>query len=140
MTFTNVQLAYGDDAFIHIKEALEINPTNDDYYFTLYFINNAEGRQDEALKNISSAIQLNNNQPEYYYYRGELFFEKGYWKEAVSDYNRFIDSDREIHGHVFFKRAYAKLWLKHRSACEDMLKAYNLEESPENNKKKLLSG
>jgi serine protease Do len=122
------------DAFIHIKEALEINPTNDDYYFTLYFLNKAEGRQDEALKNISSAIQLNNDQPEYFFYRGELFLEKEYWKEAVSDYNRFIDSDREIPGSVFFKRGYSKLFLKDRTACEDLEKAYNLEEDKENRK------
>lgn len=119
------------DALLHIKKALEINPTNDHYYFNLYFINLLNENPEEALKNITSAIQLNNNQPEYYAYRANLYMGKESWKEAISDLNKVIDSERKKTGSIYFQRAVAKLWLQDRSACKDFEMAYSLEESAE---------
>lgn len=117
------------DAFLHIKKAIQINPTNDNYYFNLYFLNNENGDKEEALKNISSAIQLDNDQPEYYERRAKLYMEKKYWKEAVSDYDKFINSDRNVSSFPYFQRAIAKLWLEDKSACKDFQKAYSMAES-----------
>lgn len=119
------------DAYIHVKKALEINPTNDNYYFNLYYLNHADGRIDEALKSISSAIQLNQGQPEYYSYRADLYMEKEYWKEAVADYDKFIASDRNIPSYTYFQRAIAKLWLKDKTACKDLVIAFELAKRKE---------
>ena len=119
------------DAFLHIKKAIQINPTNDNYYFNLYFLNIANGDQDEALKNISSAIQLNNDQPEYYGMRAQLYMDKKYWKEAISDYDKLINSDRKVTSDIYLQRGIAKLWLQDKSFCEDFEKAYNLAETDE---------
>lgn len=114
------------DAFLHIKKAIQINPTNDNYYFNLYFLNKANGDQDEALKNISSAIQLNNDQPEYYGMRAQLYMDKKYWKEAISDYDKLINSDRNISSYQYYQRGIAKLWLQDKTACKDLEKAYGM--------------
>lgn len=119
------------DAFLHIKKAIEINPTNDNYYFNLYFLNKQNGDMDEALKNISSAIQLNDDHPEYYAFRAYLNIEKKRWKEAISDLNKYIESDREISYYAYFQRAVAKLWEKEKSACKDLEKAYSMASNEE---------
>ena len=95
----------------------------------MYFLNNENGDKEEALKNISSAIQLDNDQPEYYEMRAKLYMEKKYWKEAVSDYDKFINSDRNVSSFPYFQRAIAKLWLEDKSACKDFQKAYSMAES-----------
>lgn len=117
------------DAFLHIKKAIAINPTSDNYYFNLYFLNEANENYDEALKNISSAIQLNGESPEYHYMRAELYMLKKYWNEAIADYSKFIQSDRNITSYPYFQRAVAKLWLQDKTACKDLEKAYGMEEN-----------
>jgi len=117
------------DAFLHIKKAIEINPTNDNYYFNLYFLNNGNGDKDEALKNISSAIQLNNDKPEYYGMRAQLYMDKKYWKVAISDYDKLINSDRNITSFIYCQRGIAKLWLQDKSSCKDFEKAFGMAES-----------
>ena len=117
------------DAFLHIKKAIEIDPTDAKYYFNLYFLNNANGDKDDALKNISSAIQLDNDQPEYYYMRAELYMLKKYWNEAIADFSKFIQSDRNITSYPYFQRAVAKLWVQDKTACKDLEKAYGMAEN-----------
>lgn len=117
------------DAFSHIKKAIEINPTNDNYYFNLYFLNVKNGNYNEGLKNISSAIQLNTGSPEYHYMRADLFAIKKQWKEAIADYNIFLQSDRIFTSYHYFDRAKAKLKIQDKSACKDLLKAYSIAET-----------
>jgi serine protease Do len=119
------------DAFLHIKKAIQINPTNDNYYFNLYHLHKEKGEINDALKCISSAIQLNSDQPEYYSFRGDIYIEKKYWKEAIIDYDKYINSDRDIPAHAYFQRGYAKLWLNDNSACKDIEEAYKKEEDEE---------
>jgi serine protease Do len=114
------------DAFLHIQAALEINPTDSDYYFNLYFLNNDAGNKSEALKNITSSIQLDPGQPERYIYRSYLYIDLEQWKKAIEDMNIFINSDRVIPGAVYFSRAVCKVYIKDRTACDDFEKAYNM--------------
>ena len=114
------------DAFLHIQAALEINPTNSDYYFNLYFLNNDAGNTSEALKNITSSIQLDQDQPERYIYRSYLYIKLEQWKKAIEDLNIFINSDRVIPSAAYFSRAVCKVYLKDRTACEDFEKAYSI--------------
>ncbi len=122
------------DAYLNIKNAIALNPTNDNYYFNLYYLNNANNDKDDALKSISSAIQLNNDQPEYYVYRAQLYMEKEYWKEAVSDFNHYISSDRSIPAVTYFQRGVAKMWLDDKSGCGDFEKAFQSAESEDEKK------
>lgn len=114
------------DAFIHIERAIKINPTNDSYYFNLYYLNNEASNFDNALKNISSAIQLNDTQPEYYALRADILIQQNSWKEALADLNKFMDSDREISGYSYFQRAVCKLYLNDKTACKDLERAYQM--------------
>ncbi len=122
------------DAYLNIKNAIALNPTNDNYYFNLYYLNNANNDKDDALKSISSAIQLNNDQPEYYVYRAQLYMEKEYWKEAVSDFNHYINSDRTVPSFTYFQRGVAKMWLDDKSGCGDFEKAFQSAESEDDKK------
>jgi len=122
------------DAFLHINKAIEINPTNDNYYFNLYYLNLNAGNNQEAFKNISTAIQLNNSQPEYYSFRADLYMEKEYWKEAISDYNKFINSDRKIPSSIYFQRGLAKLMIEDRTACKDIQQSYDLTTNEDDRK------
>lgn len=114
------------DAFLHIKRAIEINPTNDNYYFNLYYLYNSNKDYEDAIKSISSAIQLNPHQKEYYGLRAQLYMNIKYWNEAVLDFDKFIDSESVIGSYAYFQRAIAKLYLQERTACKDLEKAYNL--------------
>ena len=112
------------DAFVHINKAIEIEPTDDNLYFNLYYLNLASGNTNEALKNINTAITLNDDQPEYYAYRAELYFANESWKNAEADFTKIIDSDRSVTYHTYFKRAIARLWIKKNGACKDLEIAY----------------
>jgi len=123
------------DAILHIRKAITINPTNHEYYFNLYFLNNENENYDGALKSISSAIQLNNDDWGYYYFRANVYFQKKYWKEAVEDYNTFINREkRYIPSSAYFNRAIAKLWIQDKSACQDLEKAYGMAENEDGKK------
>jgi serine protease Do len=114
------------DALLHFRKAIEIRPTDDKYYFNLYFLNEIDGNTDEALKCIASAIQLNPSQPEYYYYRARLYIKKKHWKEALTDLDKYIESDRIIPSIAYRDRGIAKVALKDKSACNDFRKAHSL--------------
>jgi serine protease Do len=122
------------DAFVHMNKAIEIEPTDDNLYFNLYYLNHASGNTNEALKNITTAITLNDDQPEYYAFRAEIYFANKSWKKAESDFTKIIDSDRSVTYHTYFKRAIARLWIKKNGACEDLDIAYSNCTSEEDKK------
>lgn len=124
-------------ALAYFKEANALRPTEHQYYFNMYFLFEATGNMEEALKSISAAIQMNKDQPEYFHYRAMLYIDMKYWKEAVDDLDRYINSDRAITGMSYFLRV-AKSFLQDSSACTDFKKAYSLEKSDKN--KQVISG
>lgn len=126
------------DALQYFKKASAIKPTEDQYYFNQYFLNQITGNYEEALEAISSAILLNSDQPEYFQSRAVLYLRKKKWREALNDLDRFIDSDRTIPGMTYFYRGVAKFWLQDNSACIDFKKAYSLAEDEKD--KELISG
>jgi serine protease Do len=115
------------DASFHINKAIELNPTNHNYYLNRYQISLEADEIDKALKSISTAIQLNSDQPELYYYRAAIYMKKEFWNEALMDLDKYLKSDREKEAIVYYQRAIVKTWLKDRSACNDFEKAYELE-------------
>ncbi len=115
-------------AIQYFKRASSLAPKEHQYYFNMYFAQDAAGNKEEALSSITSAIELN-DQPEYHQSRAMLYMELKAWENAISDWDRFINSDRAIPGISYFLRGVAKSFLHDESACLDFNKAYSLAKS-----------
>lgn len=126
-----ISYVLGDNqaAVKHFKMANTLKPKEHQYFFNIYFVREASGDKEEALSSISSAIQLNPDQPEYYQFRALLYMDMKSWENAVSDLDRFINSDRAIPGRSYFLRGVAKSFLHDESACLDFKEAHSLAKS-----------
>lgn len=115
------------DALQYFSKAIELNPTNDIYYFnrfTVFF--NQKRDYDKALEDISYAIRNRPNQGDYYQRRALVYMAQKEWKKAVTDWDLAIN----LMGDNWYSLKYrgnCKTWLEDfTGACRDWKDAYKL--------------
>ncbi len=115
------------DALKYFSLAIEVNPTDDIYYFNRYRVY-YEKKQDleKALQDISMAIRNRPNQGDYYQHRAYIYMAQKEWKKAVSD----LDIALNLMGDNWYllkMRGNCKTWLEDfTGACRDWKDAYRL--------------
>ena len=118
-----------EKAIASISAAQLSNPDHSDYHADLYALNLQLGRNEEALHHINNAIKCNDQYIEYFQMRAEVHFQMEYWKLAIDDLTKYIESGRELSSYLFKMRAEAKTKIKDDTACMDFTKAKELASS-----------
>ena len=117
------------DALQYFSKAIELNPTNDVYYFnrfTVYFKQKKD--YDKALDDISYAISISPNQGDYYQCRAFVYVAQKEWKKATTDFDLAINLIGE-NIYLLKYRGICKTWLEDfTGACRDFKDAYKLSE------------
>lgn len=108
------------DALKYFGLAIEVDPTNDIYYFNRYRVYfEKKGDMENALQDISMAIRNRPNQGDYYQHRAYVYMAQKEWKKATTDYDLAIN----LMGESWFllkQRGLCKTWLKDfTGACRD---------------------
>jgi len=94
-------LAEYDSAFYHLKNLIARYPSNTLFYYQ-YAVSLIKDRQlDKANEILDRVIQLNNKKlPQItalaFYRKGEIFFYKNQFKAAIKQYEKFLDSSKEL--------------------------------------------
>ncbi len=98
-----------EEAFNCYRNAININPNNDMYYFELGWFLNYRGCTTMAIRCVTKAIDLNPVTP-YYNLRGILFDQVGDYNKAKSDYKKAFGLSKE----VLIREAYWILLVKRK--------------------------
>jgi serine protease Do len=122
-------LGLSNESIESIKNLIKLNPTHSGYYASLYTLYLNIDSTTEALECINNAIKYNESNLDYIFYRAELNYKLGYWKDCISDYNKYLKIDRNKNASAYLSRGIAKAMIKDDSACADMKKAKDLAES-----------
>lgn len=94
-------LAEYDSAFLHLQSLTARYPNNALFIYQ-YAVSLIKDKQlDKAVDVLNRVIKLNNKKlPQItalsYYRKGEIFFKKNQFKNAIYNYEKFLDSSREL--------------------------------------------
>ncbi|MBK6485027.1 MAG: trypsin-like peptidase domain-containing protein [Chitinophagaceae bacterium] len=115
------------DALQYFTKAIELNPTNDIYYFNRYTVYYRQKRDfEKALEDISYAIRNRPNQGDYYQHRAFVYMAQKEWKKAATDFDIAINLMGE-NAYLLKYRGNCKTWLEDfTGACRDWKDAYKL--------------
>jgi len=115
------------DALQYFSKAIELNPTNDIYYFNRFTVYYKQKRDyEKALEDISYAISTRPNQGDYYQYRAFIYMNQKEWKKATTDFDLAINLMGES-SYLLKYRGNCKTWLQDfTGACRDWNDAYKL--------------
>lgn len=115
------------DALKYFTLAIEVDPTNDIYYFNRYSVYFYK-KQDysSAVQDLSYAIRNRPNQGDYYQHRAYVYMAQKEWKKAVGDFDIAMNLMGE--SWVLLKyRGNCKTWLEDfTGACRDWKDAYKM--------------
>jgi serine protease Do len=117
------------DALQYFSKAIELNPTNDIYYFNRFTVYYDQKRDyEKALEDISYAIRNRPNQGDYYQRRALVYMAQKEWKKAITDFDLAINLIGEI-PYLLKYRGSCKTWLEDfTGACRDWKDAYKLSD------------
>ena len=128
------------DALQYFSKAIELNPTNDIYYFnrfTVYY--NQKRDYEKALEDISYAIRNRPNHGDYYQYRAFVYMDQKEWKKAATDFDLALNLMGED-SYLLKFRGICKSWLEDfTGACRDLNDAYKLSDYSDTELKELIS-
>jgi tetratricopeptide (TPR) repeat protein len=74
---------------------MELEPENDAFYVGRGYTLLEEGRNDEAIADLTRAIKAYPEHAESYYYRGRAYMAKANFEAAIADFTRAIEIDPE---------------------------------------------
>lgn len=82
---------------------------------------------EDAYNKTNEIIKLKTDVPQAYYYRGNLLYSKGKFKEAMDDYNKAIELDSNYVDAIYNRGLLRKTIFKdNEGSCQDWLKAERL--------------
>lgn len=115
------------DALQYFTKAIEINPTNDIYYFNRFTVYYKQKKDyEKALEDISYAIRNRPDQGDYYQRRALVYMNQKEWKKAVTDWDLALNLTGEDR-YSLKLRGNCKTWLEDfTGACRDWTEAYKL--------------
>jgi serine protease Do len=122
-------LGLSNESIESIKNLIKLNPTHSEYYASLYTLYLNVDSTTNALECINYAIKYNEENLDYTFYRAELNYKLGYWKDCISDYDKYLKIDRNKDASAYLSRGIAKAMINDDSACADLEKAKDLAES-----------
>jgi tetratricopeptide (TPR) repeat protein len=79
-----------DQAIVHFKEALRIDPNYFNARTNLGSVFLKQGKLDEAIANLTEAMSLRKDKPEVYYYLGLAYTKQDKYDLAVQNYNKAL--------------------------------------------------
>jgi adenylate cyclase len=108
-SFVYLQLGRHDDAIAAARRAIELDPNYADGYVQMAHTLNFAGRPQETLDQIANATRLNPWHPFLYtWVQGHAHFLMGQYEEAISLFEKVIESNPHFHdGHLNLAAAYA---------------------------------
>jgi len=115
------------DALKYFTLAIDVDPTNDIYYFNRYSVYYYKKKDySSAIEDISYAIRNRPNQGDYYQKRAYAYMAQKEWKKAVGDFDIAMNLMGE--SWVLLKyRGNCKTWLEDfTGACRDWKEAYEM--------------
>ena len=115
------------DALQYFTKAIELNPTNDIYYFNRYSVYYNQKRDfEKAKEDISYAIRNRPNQGDYYQHRAFVYMAQKEWKKATTDFDLAINLMGD-NPYLLKYRGNCKTWLEDfTGACRDWNESYKL--------------
>lgn len=114
------------DALQYFSKAIELNPTDDIYYFNRFTVYRQKKEFDKAIEDISYAIRNRPNQGDYYQKRGLAYMAIKEWQKATSDMDLAVNLMGE-NAYLLKLRGNCKSWLQDfTGACRDWRASYRL--------------
>src|SRR6185503_8670335 len=95
-----------DRAIADYSKAIDLNPTEPDYYNNRGVAHRAKGDLDRAIGDYGKAIELNSKHAQAYHNRGNAYRFRGAYDLAVNDYARAIEINPKV-ADFYFNRGLA---------------------------------
>ncbi len=84
-----------NEALDEYKKAIEINPSNSSYYYSMGYNLNNLGKYDEALEYLNKAIELDPSVANYYICKSHSLFSLGNFKDCIEECDKALQVEAE---------------------------------------------
>lgn len=99
-----------DSALIYFKQALELEPLEEEYYRGLAMTYRILGNMSEAAQNFNKALEIRDGNYEAYFGLGEIYFTEGLKNQQQIDEDKLTKAEFYLKEAVFYKKNYSNAY------------------------------
>ncbi len=121
------ELGKFDEAMADFERVIRADERNINAYISMAHVHYKLGQYSQALVDAGRALDLNENSPQGHFLEGRCRHQLGYFDAALESYSLALKLNPDL-GDAYLYRGALKIQLnRSQSACEDLIKARNLE-------------